>query len=84
MTWGCLVLRRVTGKRPPQRTDKGKSTGLGVQHQAFSFEWPLGFEIGSRSGRIAVLEAPKGNVGTKPFGKTDPKHATAVVGSFYC
>ena len=43
---GCVVVRRVTGRRLPQRSDKGKSTGLGVQHQAISSEWPLEFRVG--------------------------------------
>jgi len=58
--WGCLVLRRMTGKRPPQRSDEGKPTGLGVHHQAISSKLPLNFEIGPRFGRIVVMATVNG------------------------
>jgi len=34
--------------------------GLGVQTHAYASEWPLGFEIGPKSGRIATLESANG------------------------
>ena len=47
-------------RRPYQRSDEGKSTGFGIQHQAFSSEWPLDFETRPTIGRTAVLATANG------------------------
>ncbi len=58
--WRWLVSRRVTGKRPPQRSDERKWTGSGVRHLAFSSELPLSLEIGQIFGRMAYSEVANG------------------------
>lgn len=39
---------------------RGRMTGFGVQQQAFSLEYPLGFEIVQRFGTMTVVEAASG------------------------
>ncbi len=49
-----LLLRRVTRKRPPQHSVKGKWVGFGVQTQALSSDCPHLVEIGQRFGTMAA------------------------------
>ncbi len=57
---GWLVLRRATGKRPTQPSDKRIWCGFGVQTQAFSLDSPLGLEIRKSFGKMVASEAANG------------------------
>ncbi len=51
------MLRRMAGSRPPQHSYERKRAGFGVQHLAFSLEYPLGLDIGQSFDTTEGLEA---------------------------
>jgi len=57
--WGRLVLRRASGKRPPQHSKQRKSVKFGVHRQAFSSESQFGFEMRQEFDMMSGVEVGK-------------------------
>ena len=51
------MLRRMAGSRPPQHSHEREKAGFGVQHVAFSLEYPLDLDIGQSFDTMEGLEA---------------------------
>ena len=75
------MLRRATGKRLTQHSDKRIWCGFGVQTQAFSSDFPIGFEIGQICQYLSSLGAGKWEIITKRRGKMKHKFASIVLGA---
>ena len=55
----------MAGSRPPQHSYEREKAGFGVQHLAFSLEYPLDLDIGQSFDTMEGFEAASGGIPTE-------------------